>query len=34
MSKKLTENNYQKESLQSYLGLLKHGDTWNIRNKL
>lgn len=34
MSKKLTENNYQKESLQSYLGLLKYGNTWNIRNKL
>ncbi len=34
MFKKLAEDNYQKETLQSYLGLLKHGDTWNIRNKL
>ncbi len=34
MFKKLADKNYQKETLQSYLGLLKHGNTWNIRNKL
>ena len=34
MFKKLADKNYQKETLQSYLVLLKHGNTWNIRNKL
>jgi uncharacterized protein YaaQ len=30
MFKKLTEKNYQKETLQSYLGLLKHGNTHKL----
>jgi len=34
MFNKLTEKNYQKETLQSYLGLLKHGNTLKIREKI
>lgn len=34
MFRKLKDNQNNPGTVQSYLGLLKHGNTWNIRNKL
>lgn len=34
MFKRLKQNNYSKQSLTSYLGLLKHGDTYKLIKKI
>lgn len=34
MFKKLKENNYKENSVNSYLGLLEHGNTFKIKNKI
>ncbi len=28
------ENNPKPETIQSYMGLLSHGDTWKLRNEI
>jgi hypothetical protein len=34
MFKKLEENNHKDESVQSYLGLLSHGDTYKTSRQI
>lgn len=34
MCKKLLENNYKKESVDSYVGVLSHGNTYTMKNQL
>jgi hypothetical protein len=34
MFRKLKENNYKEESLNSYLGLISHGNAFKIKKEL